>query len=296
MRARFTSSFALVAVFACVACSSSGGSSLVGLGPEDLASGGGGSGSSSGQTDQGTVAPPDPMKSGVCAPDAQEPKCSAPNPIASADDLQNAIDALSYVDVVLGQGRVLRASNDLAVSGGAVELDSGNLTTPPECDPDVTKNANCAQPAFRLFAFPAPPPATATGSSVTGVSCATPGDATPSRGPTCAKIHVDDGTTFRLRAVVEDMGAQATPRYWPLIEVVPACASPCAAGQQRCGDTQTCFGGDFDYCAYCDGKDAKVCACQGACNVAKPEGAVCTFASAADSTTSGTCKTGVCSN
>lgn len=295
---------AMAAAVAAACGGGQGGSSLLGA-PEDLAGADGADGgaSSGGGTASGpTSAPLDPMTSGVCAPEAQQPKCAPASPVASNDDVSGVLDGLSYIDVALGEARVLRSSNDLIVSQD-LDLDATNLTPPTDCGGADAIDANgklggggCASPSFRTFAFPATPPASAASgaSPVDGVTCTTPGTATPARGPTCAKLHLASGAHLRLREVVEDMGPGAQPRYWPFVEIVAACSAPCAAGQQRCGDTQTCFAGDFDYCAYCDGRDAKVCSCLGACNVSKPEGGACTFTSAPGSTTSGTCNTGVC--
>lgn len=126
------------------------------------------------------------------------------------------------------------------------------------------------------------------------MSCKTVGEHPARKGDTCARIFIAKGTTFRLRAVIEDMHPSA-PTYWPFVEFERECSAACGTGETRCAATQTCLAVGYDVCAYCEGTAAQVCACREINCSSKADGSGCHFATAPDLEVVGKCSAGKCS-
>jgi len=213
--------------------------------------------------------------------------CAPARHVASAADLIAESTKLSWQGVALGKSSVLQIGDDL-VADADLDVDASLITAPASCkdDPD-TKFPRCHAPLFRAYAFPS-----WSGPPVPGVTCAVVGDHPVRKGDTCSRITIAKGTTFRIRAVVEDMHPSG-PTYWPFVEFEKSCATPCADGETRCGATKTCFARGYDSCAFCEGASASTCSCRAGCGTS-PDGAECSYDTSPDTVASGTCKSGSC--
>lgn len=225
------------------------------------------------------VPPPTSDIDPSCTPPAVDPSCSTgARSVASEDDVLAVITTLPQQFLDPKRTSTLTSSDDL-VASATIELDAAKL---PTC------TFGCAPPSYRTssrFGPPGEPP------PVAGVTCLLPA------GPTatswhCDHVRIEAGTTFRLRAVVEDHHPEVSPN-WPVFDLVPGCAAACPVGSVRCGATQTCMP-EHSYCTFCQGLTAPECACRtGACRLA-PEGSTCHYDAAADVAASGVCTANHC--
>ncbi|GAC1580655.1 MAG: hypothetical protein NVS3B20_11490 [Polyangiales bacterium] len=206
-------------------------------------------------------------------------KCAAPLHIASAADVVSVVKKLPWQSSSRSFPRVLTVSGDL-VTDADIEVDASMIAPLPDCSP--TGLSACHAPLFREYAFPN------AAAPFVGVTCKVVAD-NPNW---CTKIAIAKGTTFRLRAIVDDHHP-STPQFWPFIEFARSCATPCTADETRCEATQTCFARGFAACAYCEGKPADLCACRDACKP-KADGATCTYDPSSDVTATGKCSAGTC--
>src|SRR5436190_1344339 len=83
-------------------------------------------------------------------------------------------------------------------------LDASELQPPPSECAALPPGVACQPPLYRTFAFPSNGSAAAGGdANIAGATCVTAGRPAPGqRGATCAKLRIEAGTRFRLRAVV----------------------------------------------------------------------------------------------
>ncbi len=224
----------------------------------------------------------------VCAA-AGAPKCAPSRNVASASELLAEIGKLAWQPVGLGKSAVLTLSDDLTVTAD-IDIAATSLTAPTSSPCELVEpplGSRC--PLFRTYAFPSWG-AGGDALRVAGITCAELGPQPVRKGSTCAKLHIKKGTTFRLRATIEDMHPDS---YYPFVEVERPCSEACPAGTERCGATQTCFTNGFEFCAYCEGLPLATCVCREGCTD-KKNGASCNYDSSPDTVVSGTCSGGTC--
>jgi hypothetical protein len=218
---------------------------------------------------------------GVGSPEAG-PVCAPAQHISSAAEFVNEAAKLDWQSVALDKSSILRIGADLVVNVD-IEIDASALRWKGAPD-----DRGIHAPLFREYAFPL----WDSGRRLAGVRCVQLGDRPPRKGVACARIAITKGTTFRLRAVVEDMHPMS-PTYWPFIEFERSCAAPCAPDERRCAATQTCFGVGYDTCAFCAGSAPAICACRDACGT-KANDASCAYDKSPDQLELGKCKAGTC--
>ena len=226
----------------------------------------------------------------ICAPEVAA-RCAPARHVGSTLEFQAAATELGWQRVSLGHTGMLTLSGDL-VADVELSIDASTLAGPADC-PTATTEAmpfpQCHSVLLREYAFPR-----WDGKGlVPGVSCAVVGDHPVRKGETCARLSIAKGTTFRLRAVVEDMHPSA-PGDWPFVEIERGCAVPCDTGETRCDATQTCLGVGYEACAFCQGEAPEVCACREACS-SKANGTECSFDTSPDTVVLGKCSAGTCS-
>jgi hypothetical protein len=230
-----------------------------------------------------------------CEPEpGPEPSCGGARVVGTAAELVAEAAKLAWQPLALGKSGVLTLGDDL-VATAAIEVDASLLVAPPDCsteEPDPLSGPSsvrwCQEPLFREYAFPR---WSKTG-IVPGVTCAVAGPSPVRKLETCRTLLIKEGTTFRLRAVIEDMHPGG-PAYWPFVEIERACDVPCGAGETRCSATQTCLPAGFATCAYCEGEAHRVCTCRDECGPAA-DGAECSHDTSPDTIAVGTCQQGVC--
>lgn len=215
-----------------------------------------------------------------CAADVKS--CAPARHLASPSALVAEAAKLSWQGVSLSKSSALTIGDDL-VADVDLDVDAAALTAPPDC----TTKTSCHAPLFRDYAFPA-----WSGPGVDGVTCAVKGDRPVRKGDTCARVTIAKGTTFRLRAVVEDMHPSG-PTYWPFVEFAKSCETPCGVDETRCSATQTCFAIGYASCAFCEGETAQTCSCREGCGT-KPNGVECSFDTSPDYVVTGVCRSGSC--
>ncbi len=226
----------------------------------------------------------------ACGP-VVEPRCAPALHVTSAAEIVAEAAKLPWQKVSLSLTGGLSVGSDLVAEEDIV-VDAADLAAPADC-PTTPENglrfAQCHVPLFREYGFPR-----WEGKSLdAGTSCLEASDDRPMRkGETCKRLAIAKGTSFRLRAVIEDMHPSA-PTYWSFIEIERPCSAPCGAGEQRCEATQTCFEAGYSTCAFCEGKSSTACACREGCG-SKPDGTSCAYDSSPDVLESGTCKAGSC--
>ena len=165
----------------------------------------------------------------------------------------------------------LPASDDLHVTG-TITVQPDAVTPPADCQ------TGCRQQVmFRLD--DAPP----------GVTCDAPEDYFDYT--LCGGITVTDAT-LRFRVVEQDVHP-AWPSAIPIVDILPACATPCAAGEFACDATHTCWASARDQCAYCLGGTNEACACWTGSAFAA-DGTSCELWPSNDTIVSGTCHAGTC--
>lgn len=224
----------------------------------------------------------------TCGPEPSAACAGAAKHLASSADFAAEVNGLAWQPVSLSRTGVLSLSEDLVVDVD-LEVDASVLVAPSGCESTLpTTIPRCHAPLFREYPFPVWDEV----GRVPGVSCKVVGDHPVRKGETCARIAIAQGTTFRIRAVVEDMHPTG-PTFWPFVEFERACAVACRDGEVRCAATQTCFTEGYAACAYCEGQSANVCACQGSCGP-KDDASSCGFATSPDVDVSGTCSAGTC--
>ncbi len=96
------------------------------------------------------------------------------------------------------------------------------------------------------------------------------------------------GARFRVRLTLLDQYPMS-PRYVPLVEVMPACQSPCASGDFQCPHQRTCWASELELCRFCSLRPPSECACVG-----HREGEDCLLYPTSDLACPGSCRGGVC--
>ena len=224
--------------------------------------------SSSGPDETSTVSFPAACPEQACQPGAT---------VSSADELALLINFTPTVSDARYTTGCRPASSDVAVQG-TITLRSSDVAVPSGCEAPGCR----PQVMFRLSDAPG-------GASPAGTTCLDPEhwfDFT-----VCGGVTIAD-TTVRLRSLLRDVHP-GTPGYVPIVEIVPACAAPCAEGQLACAATHTCWQNARDYCAYCLGGDNDQCACWNG-TAPTADGAACSFYVTGDIAELGTCVAGRC--
>lgn len=237
-------------------------------------------GTSGGKGAEGTPA-------AACTP-TDAPRCAPARAVTTAEAFLAEQRQLVWQPIASSRSGTLMVSADL-VAGADLVIEASTLSLPASCasTTDAGQLPRGCTAVFREDAFPRFNNAV----RVPGVSCAVARQ--PVRrgwGELCSTLTIARGTVFRMRNVVLDDHPSGEVHS---VEIVPACAVPCASGEARCALTQTCFPLGHDTCAYCDGKAVSACACSDACS-ARAEGARCSYDSSPDTPVSGACTSGDC--
>ncbi len=216
-------------------------------------------------------------------------RCGETHHVATVEDLVFVTTLLPWQSVSVSKTGPITAGADIMVDVD-LELDATLLANPFECPakPDASGFAPCHSTLLRAYAFPD----VQDRHRIPGIHCVTPGDRPVHFIETCNRIAIAAGTTFRMRAVIEDQHP-SEPTYWPFIEFERACNVACDIGERRCEASQTCFSSGRSTCAYCDGYKLEVCACTQGCGT-MADGESCSFSSAPDVDDVGTCGAGFC--
>jgi hypothetical protein len=190
--------------------------------------------------------------------------CSDAVTVTTAQEFLELVKAQPWVD--MGQGSYVGPVDGICwpVSGdihvvGTIEVDAA--TVPKTCG--ITR---CYQDVHFV--------ADAVGTSCSG---------------TCQTVRIKDATV-RIRKVALNAQAQGID---PSIQLLPACAEPCANGSFRCEANDTCWTGARSMCEFCLGGARVVCACWTAAGGFAPDGAACTY-DMTDVPDEGTCQWGRC--
>ena len=167
-------------------------------------------------------------------------------------------------------------SEDLRITGRVV-LDSAQIPRDPSC----REAEGC-----RAHAVLAMPPA-----DLPGVRCTRPLELEIET--VCERLELHE-TLVRWRA----FRWSALPWFSgtiPMVQLIPACATPCRPGEVRCERDQTCWPSIEAHCLACLREPPVVCACRDAAGD-RPDGAACTYMIGNDRMGSGQCLRGQCVN
>lgn len=225
----------------------------------------------------------------TCTP-TDAPQCSPARGVATAAAFLAEQKQIAWQLIASSRSGTLHASGDLVAEADLV-IEASTLSLPASCATSTDAGplpSGCANAVFREDAFPR-----ANGTArVPGASCAVPREqARRGLGELCSTLTIARGTVFRMRNVILDAHPAGEVRS---VDILPACAVPCAADEVRCAATQTCFRLGYDTCAYCEGKSVLVCACADSCG-ASADGTKCFYDSSPDTPESGVCSSGRCS-
>lgn len=202
---------------------------------------------------------------------ACEPVACTTAPVAS--DAQTLIARIDATATWVGFGEYtsgcLPASEDMPVTG-TITIDGGDIALPTNC-------AGC--PAVGFVLRDEPP----------GVECLDPENFFDFA--LCRSVRITD-TTVRLRPMVRDVHP-APGNHRAIVEVLPACATPCAAEAFTCEAVNTCWATARDHCAYCLGGSNDACACWDGSDF-MADGTACQRHVSGDVIVGGTCQQGVC--
>jgi hypothetical protein len=188
----------------------------------------------------GAFLTPDASTAAAFFDECPSAQCAAPTPVHADTDLAAGIAAAPWPRKGPYTTGCLAASGDLRVDG-SLTFDAGAIAVPAECAGGCLDRVS-----FRLVGAPA------------GVSCVAMDPA--AHLGTCATVRVTDATV-RVRPIIQDTHASPTGNFAPVVEILGACASPCAASELACPASHTCYGSERDFCAYCLGGDNQTCAC-----------------------------------
>jgi hypothetical protein len=225
----------------------------------------------SGEPDKNSGEPDKNAFPDQCSPTA----CEIGPTITSANELVAIIEATSDW-VVYGPYTTgcLRASADMHVSG-TVTVNTDSIAVPTFC-----QNLGDCRKAVRFR----------SSLQLQEVECLQPEpwfDYT-----LCAGITLRD-TTVRLRMLQEDIHPSSFGNFAPIVDVLPACATPCGSSELACEATHTCWSNVRDHCAYCLGGSNEACACWNGARF-DDDGTQCSFALSGDLIANGTCHAGTC--
>ncbi|EGV15952.1 hypothetical protein [Thiocapsa marina] len=201
--------------------------------------------------------------------------CKPPRLIRSPRDWSDVFAKLDWTPPRVSPAGWSTPSGDLRIQG-TVTLERGQIPRDPtclerdDCRPDVV----LAMPSADL------------------------------QGVRCMRTLELDTETFCDRLELRDTlvrwhaGRWSMPPWtdWtiPMVQFLPACATPCPPGHRRCPTDRICRStADEEYCLGCLRKAPDVCACLDA-NGARPERAACRFMVSRDRMLEGRCRQGRC--
>jgi len=96
------------------------------------------------------------------------------------------------------------------------------------------------------------------------------------------------GARFRVRLTLLDQYPMS-PRYVPLVDVMPPCDRGGAKGELACTPQRTCWESELELCRFCSLRPPAECACIG-----HREGTDCVLYPTSDLACPGSCRAGVC--
>ena len=230
-----------------------------------------------------------PTRPATCPPSAV-PSCGPTTHVDTAAAFLAIAAKQPWQQVSTAKSFVLGLSEDL-VADATLEIDATELADAPNCSTVPSEDglpAQCHRVLLRAYAFPL----TQGPGRVPGITCIKAGPRPVGKSDTCARIAIASGTTFRMRAVIED-NHPGSPTYWPFVEFERPCATLCDADEARCPATQTCLKPGRDTCAFCDARSQLECPCADVCGN-KPENTQCFVRRGTDYSAEGTCRAGVC--
>ena len=208
--------------------------------------------------DGGSVVPVQPVIPGPACPAVN---CGSFGAAGSVEAVVGVLSVLPWRLVALPTSICLPASDDLPVSS-TVSLQASDVTPPPVCGMDGI----CAGVVFRISP------------EAVGVTCLD---------QFCTALLLNS-SRFRLRKTYFDQYPNS-PRFAPIIEVLPPCGVPCHADQRSCDANHTCWADDLEYCRFCLDAPQARCACAD-----HREGADCQVYLTNDLTCAGKCAAATC--
>ena len=199
--------------------------------------------------------------------------CPEPRVIVVVEELLDELLFMEWRGLGPYTSGVLPVTADLVITG-TLAIDASALPVPGRC----AQRSDCAPQAGLIL-----------NESVAGA--VGEGDANLECGESYGRIVLTD-TTVRLRPYLRDTHPC---RYnaTPMVEVLPACGTPCAEGQQLCPADGVCYEQGMAYCQACEGGSKEACACRGP-EGPRTEGAACSYWQSGDVQCIGTCREGAC--
>jgi hypothetical protein len=199
--------------------------------------------------------------------------CAVGPTITSVNELVAIIEATSdWVQYGPYTRGCLPASADIRISG-TMTVGAGDVDVPVSCQQPGCRKAVW----FRASSLPP------------GVECVGPEQWYEFT--LCAGLTLRD-TTVRLRMVMQDIHP-SDANFVSVVDVLPACASPCSSTEHACPATHTCWADPRDQCAYCLGGSNEACACWNG-TAFDADGTRCEVAISGDVYVPGSCRAGTC--
>jgi hypothetical protein len=217
----------------------------------------------------------------VAAP-AAIPECANPTRLASSGELLAIIEQLVWQPVSIAEASLLEISDDF-VATSELQLAAEELPV-PDTACGLVDAGGCTS-SFRGSPFPRQ----GEGALPMGVRCLREGPDVADGIATCIEVSIATGTTFRLRATIEDLHPELPHAF---VELERACDAPCEPDELRCVESETCLPRD-EHCAFCEGRQRAECACRESDRLAS-DGEQCSWASSPDYIAEGVCLDGVC--
>lgn len=200
--------------------------------------------------------------------------CPAPRVVRGSEDWAGVFAALDWTSPRVSPPWRSAPSDDLRIVGRVV-LDSARIPRDPTCRVD----AGC-RPRV-VLAMPS--------ADLPGVRCTRTLESDTE--VFCDRMELRD-TLVRWRAFRWSLPPWSD-RSLPMVQFIPACATPCPAGQVRCATDHTCWPTPEAHCIACPGEPHAVCACRDV-HGDRPDGAACAFMIGNDRMTNGQCRQGRC--
>ncbi|QVL47627.1 MAG: hypothetical protein KFB96_18290 [Thiocapsa sp.] len=209
------------------------------------------------------------------APDTTADGCAPPRLVRSSRDWSAVFAELDRTPPHVSSPAWSTLSGDLRIQGTVI-LESGQIPRDPTC----LERDECRQRV--VLAMPT--------ADLPGVRC--------------TRTLESDTETFCDRMELRDTlvrwhaGRWSMPPWtaWtiPMVQFLPACATPCPPGHRRCPTDRICRStDDEEYCLGCLQKAPDVCACRDA-NGERPDRAACRFMVSRDRMLEGRCRQGRC--
>ena len=204
---------------------------------------------------------PSDVDSGPGGPGCPHTGCGSAGNSSSLESVVATLAAQPWTTISKSTSTCLPTSDELSVSQ-TVNMRATDVAPPAQC----AKVGTCTGLVFELS------------SGAEGVTCLD---------QFCTALMLDSAH-FRVRMILRDH-YPLSPRFAPVVQVLPPCGTACSATEKTCDTSDTCWPSAMDQCRFCLAAPAETCACAD-----HGEGQGCTVYLSNDISCQGHCTAGTC--